>query len=81
MRKYNAFSNLYWNDPPYEIVFLPEGYMPNIKGLTLDEEGFSLTNWEGGGGYSRIEGEMLDTGGDSWMENEESNAYRDEGNG
>ena len=50
--------NLYWNDPAYEILFIPDGeYLRTVRveGLTLDgENSFSLTNWEGGGGYERV---------------------------
>ena len=52
---YNPAWNLYWNDPPYEITLIHDNGTVNVKGLTLDEDGFSLTNWEGGGGYVRVE--------------------------
>ena len=48
---YNTFENLYWNKPPYELTMVYENGFVNVKGLTLDENGFSLTFWEGGGGY------------------------------
>lgn len=51
--EYNPFRNLYWNDPPYEITLVDEDGTVNVKGLSIDEEGFSLTDWEGGGGYRR----------------------------
>lgn len=52
---YNPAWNLYWNDPPYEITLIHDNGTVNVKGLTLDEDGFSLTNWEGGGGYVRVD--------------------------
>lgn len=49
---YNPFQNLYWNDPPYEITLIRDDGTVTVKGLTLNENGsFSLTFWEGGGGY------------------------------
>lgn len=51
--KYNPNWNLYWNDPPYEMHLIRDDGTATVKGLILDEEGFSLTNWEGGGGYIR----------------------------
>ena len=53
--EYNPSWNLYWNDPPYEITLVDEDGTVNVKGLSIDEEGFSLTYWEGGGGYQRME--------------------------
>lgn len=52
---YNAASNLYWNDPPYEITFTDSNGKQTIKGLTYAEDSFSLTNDEGSGGYERRE--------------------------
>ena len=56
--KYNPDCNLYWNDPPYELMLTDEDGTVNIKGLSFGEhegeETFSLTFWEGGGGYMRI---------------------------
>ena len=49
-------ENLYWNAPPYELTLRSDrNGVVNIKGLTLDESGFSLTNWEGGGGYRPVD--------------------------
>ena len=56
--EYNPSWNLYWNDPPYEITLVDEDGTVNVKGLSIDEEGFSLTYWEGGGGYRRMEEEI-----------------------
>lgn len=55
MTEYNPFWNLYWNDPFYEITLVDEDGTVNVKGLSIDEEGFSLTYWAGGGGYRRME--------------------------
>jgi len=52
---YNAFWNLYWNDPPYELTLKYDNGRVNIKGLSFYDLGFSLTNDEGGGGYVRPE--------------------------
>ncbi|MGN0747316.1 MAG: hypothetical protein ACI4ML_11615, partial [Aristaeellaceae bacterium] len=52
---YNPNWNLYWNDPPYEITLMNDDGTVNVKGLSLNIDGFSLTNWEGGGGYVRVE--------------------------
>ncbi len=61
---YDPARGKYWNDPPYEIAFFYHDGAVNIKGLTTGEQedtgdgvlrdAFSLTNWEGGGGYVRI---------------------------
>lgn len=51
---YNAFENLYWDRPPYELTMIHDNGSVNIKGLSLDENGFSLTYWEGGGGYRPV---------------------------
>ena len=53
--RYDPANGLYWNDPPYEITFRFADGRVNVKGLTLHEGGFSLTNWEGGGGYAPID--------------------------
>ncbi|HML46268.1 MAG TPA: hypothetical protein PKE04_05905, partial [Clostridia bacterium] len=53
--KYNPDWNLYWNDPPYEIYLIHDDGTANVRGLILREDGFSLTNWEGSGGYMRPE--------------------------
>ena len=55
--EYHPRCNLYWNDPPYELRLTNDDGCVNIKGLSLNENGFSLTNWEGGGGYARATGE------------------------
>ena len=49
--KYNPFMNLYWNKPPYQLTLLYNNGRVTIRGLDFDDEGFSLTNAEGGGGY------------------------------
>lgn len=52
---YNPNWNLYWDDPPYEITMMNDNGTVNVKGLSLDADGFSLTNWEDGGGYVRVD--------------------------
>lgn len=64
---YDPAQGKYWNDPPYEIAFFYNDGRTNVKGLTVGEQedtgdgvlrdSFSLTNWEGGGGYIRIDEE------------------------
>lgn len=48
---YDAKMNLYWNVPPYELTLLYKDGRAIVRGLAFDKEGFSLTYWEGGGGY------------------------------
>lgn len=50
---YNAFRNQYWNNPPYEITLLYDNGRAAVCGLTVSEDSFGLTDWEGGGGYAR----------------------------
>lgn len=52
--RHNPASNLYWNEPDYEIIFLNDDGTARVEGLSLGENAFSLTNWEGGGGYQRV---------------------------
>ena len=52
---YNPADNLYWNNPSHEIVFLFDDGSARVEGLTAEADSFSLTNWEGGGGYERAE--------------------------
>ncbi len=61
---YNPDWNLYWDNPPYEITLLYSDGAATVCGLSLHQEedydgnlrdAFSLTNWEGGGGYIRID--------------------------
>ena len=49
--KYNPFMNLYWNKPPYQLTLIYNNGRVTIRGLDFDDEGFSLTDEEGGGGY------------------------------
>ncbi|MGN1021317.1 MAG: hypothetical protein ACI4O7_13220 [Aristaeellaceae bacterium] len=51
----NPNWNLYWDDPPYEITMIRDDGTANVKGLSLRDDGFSLTNWEGSGGYVRVD--------------------------
>ncbi len=48
---------LYWDATEYEITFLFDDGSARVHGLTPHEDGngFSITFWEGGGGYMRIE--------------------------
>ena len=51
--------NLYWNDPPYVLTLTGDDGRVNVKGLNFSEdqgeEIFSLSYWEGGGGYRRMD--------------------------
>ena len=49
--KYNPFMNLYWNKPPYQLTLIYDNGRVTMRGLEITEDGFSLTNDEGGGGY------------------------------
>ena len=60
---YNAFENLYFDRPPYELTMIYENGRVNVKGLTLTEDGFGLTYWEGGGGYVPVGAEPEDANG------------------
>lgn len=52
VREYNAFCNLYWNDPPYELWLTEEDTgRVTVRGLSFNSNGFSLSNSEGSGGY------------------------------
>jgi len=51
---YNAASGLYWNDPAYEIIFCGDDGTAHVYGLSFEGDTFSLTDWEGGGGYRRV---------------------------
>ena len=43
--------NLYWNKPPYQMTLIYNNGQVTIRGLDFEDEGFSLTDAEGGGGY------------------------------
>ena len=49
--EYNSFMNLYWNKPPYQLILLYNNGRVLMRGLEITDEGFSLTDAEGGGGY------------------------------
>ena len=49
--KYNSFMNLYWNKTPYQLALIYNNGQVTIRGLDFNDEGFSLTDGEGGGGY------------------------------
>ena len=54
--RYNDFQNKYWYPAEYEITLLLDNGRANVKALSLHENGFSLMNAEGGGGYERATG-------------------------
>lgn len=58
--KYNSFLNLYWNKPPYQLILLYNNGRVLIRGLEIIDEGFSLTNAEGGGGYVPVDEEDIE---------------------
>ena len=51
---YSPGLGLYWNDPGYEITFYFDDGTARVHGIVMDDESFSITYWEGGGGYQRI---------------------------
>ena len=51
---YNPFMNLYWNKPAYQLILVYQDGRAVIRGLEFTEEGFSLTDAEGGGGYMPV---------------------------
>ncbi len=53
MTRYNTFRDKYWYPVDYEITLIRENGYVNVKGLKLDDNGFSLLDWEGSGGYER----------------------------
>lgn len=58
---YRDSWGLYWNDPPYEITLIQDDGRVIIQGLDLYQESFSVTFFEGGGGYYRVpESEIVD---------------------
>ena len=60
---YSPFENLYWDQPPYELTLLYDDGSALVKGLTVGEDGFGLTDWEGGGGYVRTTADPWDNPG------------------
>lgn len=54
LNRYAPDDQLYWADVPYEITFFKENGSVTILGFSPNENGFSLLNWEGSGGYVRI---------------------------
>ena len=48
---YHPFMNLYWDKPPFQLTLIYNNGQVTIRGLRFDEDGFSLTDAEGGGGY------------------------------
>lgn len=53
LNRYNPGDKLYWADVPYEIIFTRDNGSTTILGFLPTEDGFSLLNWEGSGGYIR----------------------------
>ncbi len=53
---YNPSRNLFWNAPSHTLTVIYQDGRVNFKGLEMgvDGDSFSLTYWEGGGGYRRI---------------------------
>ncbi len=49
--KYHSYMNLYWNKPPYQLTMIYSNGQVTVRGLNFDDEGFSLTDAEGSGGY------------------------------
>lgn len=64
-------NNKYWNDPAYEVTFQSDAGFCSVMGFTITEEGFSFTDWEGGGGYVRVDPAVI----------EEVKAFPEGGNG
>lgn len=58
--KYHPFMNLYWNKPPYQLTLLYKNGRVLMRGLEITEEGFSLTDEEGGGGYVPVTEENIE---------------------
>ena len=58
--KYNPFMNLYWNKPPYQMVLQYNNGRVLMRGLEITDEGFSLTDAEGGGGYVPVTEENIE---------------------
>ncbi|MBQ8653741.1 MAG: hypothetical protein IJ507_02295 [Clostridia bacterium] len=53
VRTYDPQEQLFWNQPPYALEMVYDGTGREIiRGLTPMQDGFSLTNEEGGGGYA-----------------------------
>ena len=57
---YNSFQNTYWSNAEYEITFIWENGVTNVKALSIEDSGFSLMNNEGGGGYERVDGDVFE---------------------
>lgn len=60
--EYKDFCNKYWYPAAYEITLIQEDGYTNVKGLSLDENGFSLFDAEGSGGYERTLAEDVPNG-------------------
>ena len=62
--KYNPFMNLYWNKPPYQLTLIYNNGRAIVRGLDFEDEGFSLTDAMGGGGYVPVTKEDVELTGD-----------------
>ena len=62
--KYNPFMNLYWNKPPYQLTLIYNNGRAIVRGLDFEDEGFSLTDAMGGGGYVPVTEEDVELTGD-----------------
>lgn len=67
--RYAAVANhphagLFWDNPPYELILAQDDASFSVHGLSFDEENgeeiFSLTDWEGSGGYRRVKSDGRD---------------------
>ena len=53
--RYEPEWHQYWNNPPYELLLMDGETVINARGMIRDDaEHFSLTNFEGSGGYERV---------------------------
>lgn len=55
--RYEPDWKLYWSNPPYELTLTYDSGEVTVRGLSFYDQGFSLSNNEGGGGYERASGE------------------------
>jgi hypothetical protein len=54
VRLLSGMPSPYWNEPEYEISFFFDDGAARVEGLSLRMDRFSLTGWEGSGGYERV---------------------------
>lgn len=60
MKNNEIYGGKYETHAEYEITFIQENGITNVKALTIEDNGFSLTNNEGGGGYERVDGDVFE---------------------